>query len=108
VSERTPPVEGEHVLFCEHCNVGPEFVNLFGRHHWYWVGLTEDGKPQMARRDDGQWFEVRWICLCPACHEANYKAAGRMVEEVKAGNPIRYVKQHAEWRGASPDIQLIT
>lgn len=49
------PAAGDHIFTCQHI---PS--------RWHWMGINP---PQRLVRSDGSAFYLRFIRLCPSCHE---------------------------------------
>lgn len=84
------PKDGDRVLFCEHADVSKDHIALEGGCHWY----EFKDEAELAKHNDGDWFVVRWICLCADCH----------MRRQSGTNMLHQLRQDAEWIGDSPRI----
>jgi hypothetical protein len=89
MTDRTPPIHGERVLFCPHADVSEFHINLKAPTHWYSLG---DNEAQDTRT--GETFSVHWLALCDDCH--------KQVKDVQEAHLL--ASQDAPWIGDPPTI----
>lgn len=85
-----PPVDGERVLFCEHCDVSEFHISVKAPHHWWHLGESNE----VTDKRTGDTFKVKWLCLCDLCH----KSIPHNEECTK------FASKDAPWIGSPPDI----